>query len=69
MNTSSASGTRSLTAAAPCTSILRITSWPAASASMTSTRGVPYQLPWTSADSSRSPASRSSAKSARERKR
>ena len=33
---------------APWTSILRMTSWPSASAPATSRRGVPYQLPWTS---------------------
>ena len=60
MKISSASSTRSLTCWAPWTSIFRMTSWPSASASRTSSRGVPYQLPWTSLASSRPPASRSS---------
>ena len=51
---SSASGTASRTARAPWTSILRMASRPAASAVATWSRGVPYQLPWTS-DASRSP--------------
>ena len=54
---SSASVTCSLTIWAPWTSILRITSLPAASASRTWSRGDPYQLPWTSL-ASRKPARR-----------
>ena len=62
---SSASGTCSLTTWAPWTSILRITSRPAARASRTWSRGVPYQLPWTSFASRKPPAARCAAGTSR----
>ena len=63
---SSASVTCSLTIWAPWTSILRIASRPASTASRTWSRGEPYQLPWTSFASSSWRAARSRRNSSRD---